>query len=127
MTSRPPFKLQYPQGKPSESWVAEFIRVLSNRDLFVNNALVRNEVLSDTFAIDSTGTKTITINHELNTTPARENCMVALSENTAVDDWVCAFVKVTATSSTTVTVKVRVTTASATVGATAKVILWVKP
>jgi hypothetical protein len=79
-----------------------------------------NDVLSGTFAIDSTGVKTVTITHGLAVTPNVEDCYLTVVQNTAVDDWAFNLLKVTATSSTTVTAKINVSTASATGSATAK-------
>jgi hypothetical protein len=84
-----------------------------------------NSVLSPTFAIDSTGIKTVTIPHGLNITPAKEDCALTVVEETDVDDWRYDFLKVDTIDATNVTVKVNVCQASATAGATARLALRV--
>lgn len=76
--------------------------------------------LSSTFAIDSTGVKTVTVAHSLGYTPNIEDCYLTVLQVTAVDDWAFNMVKITATDATNVTAKVNVSTASATAGATAR-------
>ena len=80
----------------------------------------RKTVLSPTFAIDSTGVKTIIIPHGLAITPAKEDCYLTVVEDTNVDDWGFDLLKVDSVDATNVTAKVHVSTASATGSATAK-------
>jgi hypothetical protein len=89
--------------------------------------VTENVLLSGTFAIDSTGVKTVTVNHLLGDvahtyqpwTPSKQDFMVTVVQNTAVTDWAFSLLEVTAVTSTQVTVAIKVSTASATVGATA--------
>lgn len=92
-----------------------------------NNGTVKRtqNIVSGAFAIDSTGVKTITLNHLLWYTPLLANCQISIAEVTAVDDWAYAFAKVVSVSSSQVVVKVKVSTASGTAGATAQVNLRV--
>ena len=82
-----------------------------------------NSVLSGTFAIDSTGVKTITVSHGLAITPELKDCQLAIVQNTIVDDWSCGFVKIVRSDAKRVIAKIRITTASTTKGATAKLTL----
>jgi hypothetical protein len=84
-----------------------------------------NCVLSDTFAIDSTGTKTVTIPHGLSITPAKEDCALTVVEETDVDDWTYSLLKVDSVDATNVVAKTNVSTASLTAGATARLALRV--
>lgn len=77
-------------------------------------------LLSGTFAIDSTGVKTVTTAHGLSVTPAIQDVQLTVSEDSNVDDWAYGYVKVESVDGTNVVAKVNVTTASATGGATAK-------
>ncbi len=77
-------------------------------------------VLSGTFAIDSTGVKTVQIAHGLSITPSNYRCALTVLENTNVDDWACSAPKVDSTNVTHVVAKINVTSASLTGGATAK-------
>lgn len=82
--------------------------------------LAYEEIESGTFAIDSTGVKTITVNHNLYTTPPKKSVDVTVIENVTADDWAYDWIKVTNTTSTQIEVKIKVGTASATGSATAK-------
>jgi len=92
-----------------------------------NGWVTENVLLSGTFAIDSTGVKTVTVNHLLGDaahgyqpwTPSKQDFMVTVVQNTAVTDWAFNLLEVTAVSTTQVTVVIYVSTASATVGAVA--------
>ena len=86
----------------------------------VDMPYARVSVLSDTFAIDSTGIKTVVIPHGLLVTPAKQKCGLTVLENTNVDDWAYNLLKVDAVDATNVTAKINVSTASATGEATAK-------
>jgi hypothetical protein len=77
-------------------------------------------LLSATFAIDSTGVKTITTAHGLNLAPDIQDVQLTVSEVTNVDDYAFGFVKVDSVDATNVVAKVNVTTASGTASATAK-------
>lgn len=77
-------------------------------------------LLSATFAIDSTGVKTVTTAHGLPTTPSIEDVQVSITEDTDVDDWAFDLLKVESVDATNVVCKINVSTASATGGATAK-------
>lgn len=79
--------------------------------------------LSDPFAIDSTGTKTIVINHGLPYTPSLTMLYAALYRETVVEDFRLDHVWVVAVTSSAVTVRVIVGQASATAGAVARVVL----
>jgi hypothetical protein len=79
-----------------------------------------NNFLSGTFAIDSTGIKTITFAHTLAFAPRVQDCTPFVVENTAVDDWGYDLLKVVSTDTTNITCKIHVSTQSATAGATAK-------
>lgn len=74
---------------------------------------------STTFAIGSTGIKTVVIPHGLAVTPNKNEVIPVVEESSAVDDAIWSSVKVVSTDATNVTCKVNVTTASATGGATA--------
>jgi len=87
--------------------------------------VTENNVLSSTFAIDSTGVKTVTIAHGLAITPAKEDCHLTVIEETNVDDWGFDLLKVDSVDATNVTAKIHVSTASATGSATAKLALRV--
>ena len=79
-----------------------------------------NDVLSGTFAIDSTGIKTVTISHGLAIIPNIQDCYVTIVKNTNVADWTCSLLIIDSTDTTNVVVKVGVSGASVTSGATAK-------
>lgn len=78
-----------------------------------------------TFIIDSIGIKTITMDHGLDITPRVQDCCLAIIQNTAVDDWTYNMLKIVSTDAKNVTVKINISTASATIGATAKLALRV--
>lgn len=80
---------------------------------------VATTLLSAAFAIDGVAVITVTTAHGLGYTPQTKDISVTVVEDTAVDDWTCAFVKIVSAVANVV-VKVRVTVASATGGATAK-------
>jgi len=93
-----------------------------NTEGYVSN--VRG-VLSGTFAIDSTGIKTVTIAHGMAFAPAIERCSLLVVQNTAVDDWAYNLLKIVAVDGTNVTAKINVSTASGTGSATAKMALHI--
>ena len=82
-------------------------------------------VQSGTFAIDSTGIKTVTIAHGMATVPSIQKCFLTVHEQTDVDDWAYNLLKVDSVDGTNVTAKINVSTASATGGATARLALLV--
>ena len=88
-------------------------------------ALAAANVQSGTFAIDSTGIKTVTIAHGLAAAPSIASCFLAVHEQTNVDDWAYNLLKVDSVDATNVTAKINVSTASATGGATARLALLV--
>ena len=75
---------------------------------------------SGTFAIDSTGVKTVTVSHGLSVTPQTYQVQLAVVEVTNVDDWAYNLLKVESTSSSQIVAKINVSTASGTAAATAK-------
>jgi len=87
--------------------------------------VTENSVLSDPFAIDSVGLKTITIPHGLDVTPNLQDIAISVVEETDVDDWEYSLLKVDSVDATNVVVKIYVSTASATAGATARIALRV--
>jgi len=76
-----------------------------------------------TFAIDSTGLKTIVVAHGLSYTPLRSEIQVSVTYDTAVTDWRYDSLLVSAIDGTNVTVKVYVSTASGTGGAIARAVV----
>jgi ribosomal protein L12E/L44/L45/RPP1/RPP2 len=82
-------------------------------------------LLSGTFAIDSTGVKTVTTAHGLSVTPALHDVQVSVVEESNVDDWAFDLLKVESVDATNVVCKINVSTASATGSATAKLALLV--
>ncbi len=86
----------------------------------------QNNIISDTFAIDSTGIKTVTMAHGLAIAPAKQDCCLTVMENTSVDDWEYTMLKVVSTDTTNVIAKINISKASATAGATAKLGLRVR-
>ncbi|MEM3160160.1 MAG: hypothetical protein QXJ74_05200 [Nitrososphaera sp.] len=92
---------------------------------FLGNKKVGASILSGTFAIDALGIKTVTIAHGLAFAPALQECQVSVVEGSAVDDWAFNLLKVVSADVTNVVIKINVSTASASVGATAKIALRV--
>lgn len=84
-----------------------------------------NNILSGTFAIDSTSIKIVMMPHGLAITPAVQDCYLTVVQNTAVDDWAYNMLKIVSTDTKNVIVKINISTASTTVGATAKLALRV--
>lgn len=80
----------------------------------------QNNVISDTFSIDSIGIKTVTIAHGLDIMPAVQDCCLTVIEDTNVDDWTFNLLKVESVGTTNVVAKINVSRASVTRGATAK-------
>ena len=83
-------------------------------------------LLSATFAIDSTGVKTITTAHGFRTAPALEDVQVSTVEETNVDDWAYNLLKIESVDATNVVAKINVSTASATGSATARLAILVR-
>ena len=96
--------------------------VLDSTDITHHNKgfVTENTFTSGTFAIDSTGVKTVVTAHGLNYTPATDDCGVTeieqTNESTSRTDWI----KVVSTNSTHITTAVNIGIASGTGGATAK-------
>ncbi len=82
--------------------------------------VTENNILSETFTIDSVGIKIITIPHGLAITPAKQDCYLTVTENTSVDDWAYKLLKVVSVDAINVIAKINVSEASVTAGATAK-------
>ena len=82
-------------------------------------------LLSATFAIDSTGVKTITTAHGLASAPSIQDVQLTVTEDSNVDDWAFNLLKVESVDATNVVAKINVSTASATGGATAKLAILV--
>ena len=82
-------------------------------------------LLSATFAIDSTGVKTVTTAHGLSSTPAIQDIQLTVTEDSNVDDWAFNLLKVESVDGTNVVAKINVSTASATGGATAKLAIMI--
>lgn len=82
-------------------------------------------LLSGTFAIDSTGIKTVTIAHGLAAAPDIQDCQLTVTEETNVDDWAFNLLKVDSVNGTNVVAKINVSTASATASATARLALLI--
>src|SRR3990172_6911940 len=80
-------------------------------------------LLSGTFAIDSTGIKTVTVAHGLAYTPALQDCQLTVLEDTNVDDWAYNLLKVESVDATNIVAKINVSSASGTGGATARLAL----
>ena len=80
---------------------------------------------SGTFAIDSTGVKTVTTAHNLLITPEIYNVQVSVTENTDVDDWAFDLLKIESVDATNVVCKINVSTASGTAAATARLAILV--
>lgn len=87
--------------------------------------VTENNVLSSTFAIDSTGLKTVTIPHGLAVTPNKEDIVLTVIEETNVDNWGYNLLKVDSVDATNVVAKIYVSTRSTTAGATARLSLRV--
>jgi hypothetical protein len=81
---------------------------------------VAKSLLSATFAIDSTGIKTVTTAHGLIDTFAAKDVVLTVIEDTNVDDWAFNLLKVESVDTTNVVAKINVSTASGTGAATAK-------
>lgn len=97
--------------------VADFSGTAKIRDVtgYKNAAKV-----TGSFAIDSTGVKTVAIAHGLDVTPAISDCQVSLGANTpaGADAWESAWFKVDAVDATNVTCQVRVIATSLSSGET---------
>lgn len=121
--------------KTAESETCVLIQGINNGELFVMDGVTRSirgnlpdyvvekMVQSPTFAIDSTGVKTVTIAHGLASTPPKKNCQLTVLEDTDVDDWAYNLLKVDSADATNVTAKINVSSASSTGGATARLAL----
>ena len=81
-------------------------------------------VLSGTFAVDSTGVKSLTVAHGLAAAPTIHKCTATLNRNTNVSDYDLDWIRIVSVDATNVTVEAKVETASATGGATAKLAVY---
>lgn len=88
--------------------------------------ITQNNVMSDTFSIDSTGIKTVIIPHGLAIRPNIQDCQLTILQDTAVDDWTCSLLTVVSTDVTNVTAKINISLASKSIGATARLALRVQ-
>lgn len=118
-----------PQGSRARLHATTGVDGISTIKFIRPNGTIRDmggiKAYEGSFAIDSTGVKTITIAHGWSVTPDVKECMVCIQESASnVDDWSYDLLKVDSTDATNVTIKVRVSTASATASATAEVTLW---
>jgi len=109
-----------------QRWMADMLRILAARDREVNTALTLSE-LSGSFAIDSTGNKTVTVANVFGFIPEISHCVISIVEATDVDDWAYNLLKVESVSATNIVGRINVSTASATGAATATMIFWVRP
>lgn len=94
----------------------------------IQNWKTAANLLSPAFAVDSVGTKTLTIPHGLNVTPKPEDVSVTLSiAPSGPTDWRPTLVQVDGNpSSTNISARVVVGTASSTAGATARLLVQVR-
>jgi hypothetical protein len=94
----------------------------------VQNWKTANNILSDPFAVDSTGAKADNVFHGLNVTPAPEDVQVAVRVPPGgATDWRFGLLEIVGTPGASfVTVRCEVTTASATPGATANFVVAVR-
>jgi len=85
----------------------------------------QNPIAGGSFAIDSTGIRTVTITHALCLAPPLEGCQATLIRNVAsypdVSDWDAHVIEIFNSTITTIMVRINVTSASATGSATAKI------
>lgn len=102
-----------------------FTLVGTNSRIRNSEPKTENNTISDTFAIDSIGIITMNIHHGLAIIPTAQDCYLTVVQNTAVDDWAYNMLKIVSTDAKNVIVKINISTASATVGATAKLALKV--
>ena len=89
------------------------------------NRILPITVLSGTFAIDSTGVKTVTIAHGIGVIPAAKDCYLTVIEVTNVDDFAFNMIKIESTDITNVVAKINISTASGTASAVARLGLLV--
>lgn len=106
--------------------VGEFVYTGTGH-IIKNNKGYKTEsnILSDTFAIDSTGIKTITIPHGLAITPNVQDCYLTVVKNTNATDCAYNLLMIDSVDATNTIAKINISIASKTVGATAKLALKV--
>lgn len=80
----------------------------------------QKRIVTGTVAIDSTGTKSITVAHGLLYNPSIQDIQVTPVKDTAVNDWGYDLLKVEAVDATNITIVINVNKASATAGANIK-------
>ena len=92
-----------------------------------NNAGYPTEanIISATFPVDSIGIKTIMIPHGLAIAPKIQDCYLTVVKNTNVTDWRYTLLIVNSVDSVNALAKIYVSTASGTLGATARLNLKV--
>lgn len=100
---------------PSSFPLSSFVKVIGDK--------YSNNILSDKFGIDSIGIKTIVIPHGLAITPNIQDCCLTVIQSTPVDDWAYTLLKVVSTDAINITTKINVSSASATIGAVARIAL----
>lgn len=99
----------------------------SSRIRGVDGFATEGKSQSTTFAIDSTGVKDLTIAHGLAVVPVQGDVSLTLARNTNVSDFEIGWMRIKGNpDATNVYVQVNVTTASATGGATAAVVMQVR-
>lgn len=85
--------------------------------------ITENNILSETFAIDSMGIKTVMIVHSLDITPAIQDCYLTVIKHTNVLDWAYNLLIIDSVDATNLIVKINISIASKTVGARARLAL----
>lgn len=101
------------------------VKELHQRDEAVNQ-YIRVQACKEPFAIDSTGIKEITFNHNLGRTPLREEATLTILEDTVVDDWAYNLLKITEVTDRQIKAKINISTASSTSEATAFLVLRIQ-
>lgn len=104
-----------------ESWMTEVADAI-NRAISISGTTL----LSGTFAIDSTGIKTVTTAHGFRVAPALEDVQLSTVEETNVDDWAYDLLKIESVDATNVVAKINVSTASGSGSATARLAILVR-
>ncbi len=104
-----------------ESWMTEVADAI-NRAISISGTAL----LSGTFAIDSTGVRTVTTAHGFRTAPAVEDIQLTTVEETDVDDWAYNLLKIESVDATNVVAKINVSTASATGSSTARLAILIR-
>jgi hypothetical protein len=95
--------------------------ILSNGDVVSKTY----ETYTSNFAVDSVGVKTVTINHNMTFLPTQKQIIASLGKNSGATDYAIDFMRIGTITSSSISVEVKVSSASATGGATARVLLSV--